>query len=513
MKRTILQLFILLMMTVTASAQQPRKVTRTWFQNPDIQIETPAFSRSYGFTTYKEMMRYLRQEVAANPQYVSMETVGSTQKGRDITLVTVSNGRPSANKLRILYTGCVHGNEHAGTEGLLWLIHQLTAQQELQQLLDDIDLYIMPMVNADGSEADRRHTNNGTDPNRDQTRLSTPEVQAMHNVASRVSPHLYIDFHEYKPLRTSYEELSDRLISNPNDYMYLYSSNPNVYPGIGMLIEQQYIPRAEQMARQWGLQTSLYYTTKSDVEAGVVMNVGGQAARSSCNIMALRGSISMLMEVRGIGLGRTSYLRRVNTVYQLACSYAQTTKECAADVRRVTEAAASQTADIVTRYEQPTEKGHPFEFIDLLRNQKTTIAVDARPAKGIVVKQAVPRPRAYYIDATATTAIDLIKKFGIRYEVLDKPLVTTLQAYTVTDTRRQRAEVLGMHPVSVSVKADATSVSLPAGSLRIPMEQPLSTLAAILLEPECSNGFVNFHVVEPRIGQVLPFYRSTESAK
>lgn len=41
--------------------------------------------------------------------------------------------------------------------------------------------------------------------------------------------------------------------------------------------------------------------------------------------MALRGAISMLMEVRGVGLGRTSYKRRVYTVYKLAESFARTT--------------------------------------------------------------------------------------------------------------------------------------------------------------------------------------------
>lgn len=507
MKKIILSLLMLLTAMVGMNAQQPRKVTKKWFPNPDVRIETPAFSRSYGFTTYKQMMRYIGSEAATHPQLVTVKTVGKTQRGRAIPLVVISDGRQDAGKLRVLYTGCVHGNEHAGTEGLLWFIHQLTSDSGIRSLLDGIDFYIMPMVNVDGSEADNRYTHNGTDANRDQTRMSTPEVVCLQGVATMVMPHVYIDFHEFKPLRTSYEDLSDRLISNPYDYMYLYSSNPNVCPALTEIVEQHLIPDAEQMAKQWGLQTSLYFTTKSDATSGTIMNIGGQASRSTSNIMALRGSVSMLMEIRGVGLGRTSYLRRVNTIYQLACSYGKTAISCSEKIRKATATAACQTSDIVTRYQQPTEKDHPFEFIDLLANTKITIPVDARPAKGLVPTKMVSRPKAYYIDASETTAIKLVKQFGIRCEELKTPQSMSLEVYNVTSAIPQRAEVLNMHRVNTSVTTAVQQVTLPAGSLRIPMDQPLSTLAAILLEPECSNGFVNFHVVEPQVGKNLPIYR------
>ena len=124
------------------NAQQPRKVTKKWFPNPDVRIETPAFSRSYGFTTYKQMMKYVNNEAASHPQQVTVKAVGKTQRGRDIPLVVVTDGKSDEGKLRVLYTGCVHGNEHAGTEGLLWFIHQLTSDSEIRGLLKGIDFYI-----------------------------------------------------------------------------------------------------------------------------------------------------------------------------------------------------------------------------------------------------------------------------------------------------------------------------------------------------------------------------------
>lgn len=505
MKRYIL--FLLFAVTAVAlMAQQPRKVTRRWFANPDVTIETPAFTTGRYYTSYKSMLRYLNSEVSRQPGTVSLEMVGTTQRGREIPLVTVSNGKTSADKLRVLYVGSLHGNEHAGTEGLLWFIHQLTTDDATRRLLDTIDFYFLPMLNVDGSEADIRYTHNGTDPNRDQTRLSTPEAQCLHRVATRVMPHVFVDFHEYKPLRTAYEEISPRLIANPNDFMFLYSSNPNVYPGLTALVEDAFIPDAQRMAKEWGLQNSLYFTTKT--EGGrTVMNIGGQSARSSSNIMALRGSVSILMEVRGIGLGSTSYLRRVNTVYQLCQSYAATAVRHADALRQAVAEAAQQQRPIATDYKVPLEEGHLFEFIDLLKNEKITLPVDAHPARQLVVKASIERPKAYAIAATEQLAIELVEKFGIRYQRVETPTTMDVETYRVTAARTQKAEVLGIRPVSVDVKTSATSVTIPAGSIIVPMDQPLATLAAILLEPECANGFVNFRVVNAKVGETLPIYR------
>ena len=111
-------------------------------------------------------------------------------------------------------------------------------------------------------------------------------------------------------------------------------------------------------------------------------------------------------------------------------------------------------------------------------------------------------------DYTGTYAIDLIKKFGIEYETLTESATLPLESYTVTQTRRQWTEVLGIYPVNVQVRTERHQVTLPAGSIRVSMSQPLATLAGILLEPECANGFVNFCVIEAKTGTTLQIYRS-----
>lgn len=493
----------------SAMAQQPGKVTRKWFPDPDIKIESPAFTTGKYYTTYKGMKKYLQKQLAAYPQLMDITSIGKTQKGREIPMVTISDKASSQTKLRVLFTGAMHGDEHAGTEGLMWFIHQLGADASTRELLTKIDFYIIPMLNVDGSEADTRYTHNGTDPNRDHTRLSTPEITCLHKVATDVKPHLYVDYHEFKPLRTSYEEISDRIISNPNDFMFLYSSNPNVYPELTELIEQEFIPNTRKMAESWNLRNSIYYTTRGGSD-GTIMNVGGHSSRSSSNIMALRGCVSMLMEIRGIGLGKTSYLRRVNTIYQLCQSYSQTAFNNSSRIIGSVEKAERQNRPVAIAYSIKTEKNQPFLFLDLLKNEIITYQVDAKPAKELKVTKKVSRPKAYVIDGRQTLAIDLIKKFGIRYEEFRQPRQLDVEAYRVKSSVTQKTELLNIHPVAVKVQSETLHATLPEGSILIPMSQPLSTLAAILLEPECVNGFVYMQVIDAQLNECLPVYRINE---
>ena len=97
---------------------------------------------------------------------------------------------------------------------------QLTCDSQLSALLIKGLLYYAS-VNIDGSEQGERVTANGIDLNRDQTLLSTPEARTLQRVALTVKPHLFIDFHEYKPLRASYEEVTDGLlVTNLTTYVF-----------------------------------------------------------------------------------------------------------------------------------------------------------------------------------------------------------------------------------------------------------------------------------------------------
>lgn len=505
MKRIIYIILCLLLFSGDAYAQQTGKVTRKYFPDPDIKINTPAFQKKCGYTGYSEMMDFLHNLVTSHPDLMSLEIVGRTQKGKDIPMIRISRAG-GQDKLRVLYMGSVHGNEHAGTEGLLYFMQKIANGQLPSNILDKIDFYIMPMVNIDGSEINKRATNNNTDLNRNQTLLTIPESQTMQRVASTVRPHVFIDFHEYKPLRASYEDIADKLVTNPNDFMFLWSSNPNVAPSLTNILQQIYIPEAKEMAEKEGLSNSTYFTTKSD-RGNVIFNFGGSSPRSSSNSMALRGAISMLMEIRGIGLGRTSYKRRVNTVSRLAEQYAETTAEHYDEVKKAVDEALNNNSDIAVSFKSKKEENYPVEMIDILGCKKIILNVDARIAPESEVTLYRPRPSAYYIAPSNTRAIETLRRFGVEMQPLAEQKTLELETYTVTSARESYEPMGNILPLTVTTELSRKSVDLPAGTIRIPMDQYLSSLIATLIEPESANGFVNYRVIDAPKGRELTIYR------
>lgn len=504
MKR-ILIILCLLLSGLPFYAQQTGKVTAKFFPNPQVDIDTPAFAKKHGFTTYRELMTFLHDLATAYPELINLQIVGRTQRGRDIPMIKVSNG--GNDKLRVLYTGCVHGNEPAGTEGLLYFMKQLTRDPQLAALLDKMDFYIIPSVNIDGSEQGERVTANGIDLNRDQTLLSTPEARTLQRVALTVKPHLFIDFHEYKPLRASYEEVTNGLlVTNPNDFMFLWSSNPNVSPALRSAVDELYVPEASRMADAEGLVHHTYFTTKSN-RGDIIFNLGGSSPRSSTNIMALRGAISMLMEVRGVGLGRTSYKRRVYTTYKLAESFAHTTFEHADRIRRAVDEADHYNGDIAVTFRSKAASDYPLTFIDMLACKKVTVPVEARIAPESEVVLTRERPVDYYLDADQSRAVEILQNFGVELERLESPQTIDLECYTVTTALESHDLVAGILPLNVKTSAETRAITLPAGSYRISMSQPLATLVTVLLEPESANGFVNYRVIDAKVNNTLGIYR------
>lgn len=48
---------------------------------------------------------------------------------------------------------------------------------------------------------------------------------------------------------------------------------------------------------------------------------------------------------------------------------------------------------------------------------------------------------------------------------------------------------------------------LPAGTLVVPVDQPLGRLAVILLEPQSDDGLANWHLLEAEAGTFYPILR------
>ena len=90
-------------------------------------------------------------------------TLGTLQSDRKLLVAHINNGS-SAGKPKFLYTSTIHGDETTGWMLLLRLIDYLLEnpeEPECRNVLDNIDLYICPNLNPDGTYNGGNNTVNG----------------------------------------------------------------------------------------------------------------------------------------------------------------------------------------------------------------------------------------------------------------------------------------------------------------------------------------------------------------
>lgn len=126
------------------------------------KVDIP-FNRFYD---YHEITDWLRQLTAAYPDLLTLESIGKSEQGREMWLVTMNNPRtgPADEKPAMWIDGNVHGNEIQAAETVLYSIWYLAKShgsvEQLTTLIDRTAFYFVPMVNPDGRQDwfDQPHT-------------------------------------------------------------------------------------------------------------------------------------------------------------------------------------------------------------------------------------------------------------------------------------------------------------------------------------------------------------------
>ncbi|ROP45795.1 M14 family zinc carboxypeptidase [Pseudokineococcus lusitanus] len=182
-----------------------------------------------GALPYAEIAPRL-QALMASSDLVSTEVVGTSTKGREILLVTLTTPETAEQtaqqaawrdlvkadpeaaaadadlaagyKTPVWFNNNIHGNEWEGTDASLLWIEELVGRAEsgdaaaLEQLSTS-RLYFTVTNNPDGRVAGARRTAVDLDPNRDFITNETPETVAIRDLAGRLQPVFFSDIHGY----------------------------------------------------------------------------------------------------------------------------------------------------------------------------------------------------------------------------------------------------------------------------------------------------------------------------
>ena len=469
-------------------AQIPTDENAPWWNDYSKYLTTPAFTAgraAHQATTQAEMESYIAglDDAADNMYVYSMGK--STKYGYDMPIVIFTKTDLSGaktleeaaalvranNKVTVHYQAQIHGNEPAAGEAALAQIGKLdTAYGD--GLLETINIYVIPRLNPDGSHLYQRNSSENINMNRDMLLAQTQEIKNHHYVYGLFEPELAIDSHEY----TYQPELASGAY---NDMMIASGHNGNS--------GKAFVEYSEMFARlpfnalySYGMQPS-YYTNVSN----------GAYAASGTAYRGMRGSVSILLESRGIGGGNHTYERRV-TAHLIAMEqilgYAAANSaqlQAASDAERnriITSGKTYEATDtVVLEHEQTSDAS--LKHTNKTYNNATGVVTSTYTTTPKAYRAALAgrdraRPTAYVIPAGESwtqDVLDLMDVQKVSYYFVDASQSIKLQQYTGTI---ESASLTGEQ-----------YYSFENGCYVLPMNQPNATILAILMEPDIADEY------------------------
>jgi len=490
---------------------------------PDHPWATPG--EVTGLTTspsYEETAAWLARLAAATPD-LEIRSLGETWGGLPIQLVVAStltdkspealaaDGRPIA----LVHAG-IHAGEIDGKDAGLMLLRDMTVLGTRRDLLERAHLLFIPILNVDGHERSTpygrmnqrgpaltgwRTNSRNLNLNRDFTKLETPGVRALVAAIQNWRPDLYVDLHVTDGVDFQY------------DITWGYNGPHAGSPAIASWLDAHLTPTAERALEEAGhVPGPLFFPLDADhIERGVIEWTA--PPRFSHGYGDARHLPSVLVENHSLKpfdqrvLGTRVFLESV--LRSLAADYHS--------LREAVEADRARRPDPLTLDWAPPAS--PEETYRLLGIESRRVVSEI--TGGLVVEwtgkpitRTVPwitlseprasasRPVAYWIPAAWGEIAERLRLHGIAVERSSEARTLQVEMYRLSEPRlvgqdagladQANAVFEGRARVRAKAVPEPRRESFPTGSYRVPTDQPLGSLAMLLLEPDSPDSFLQW---------------------
>lgn len=487
---------------------------------------------------YAITMAWLEKLRQASPS-LSINRIGTSEQGRIIQVVIASSDQDfsaaelsRSKKPLILIQAGIHAGEIDGKDAGMMLLRDIAVGSKAD-LLDRANILFVPILNVDGHERSSEYgrvnqrgpkimgwrTNaQNLNLNRDYTKLETAGIKAIIQVINAYDPDLYIDIH----------------VTDGADYQYDITYDfvaPGGYsPQIFNWMKTHYKPEVNQALSANGHIPGplLFAANDRDFTAGNI--AFSFSPRFSNSYGDIRHLPTILVENHSL----KPFKQRVLGTYVFLEQ----------SIISVSEHFESLQAAISSDKNQP-KKELPvrFGFNKTPADSMLFLGIESQLVnspitgaeyvqwKGNPITQTIPNilmdkpesilklPEAYWLSAEWPNLIEKIKAHGIKFEVIEKPRKISLTQDFITQYKlsnqpsegRVRFQEFKTEPIT-------SEIEFPAGSIRIPVDQPLGELLVILMEPESVDSFFQwgyFHsilsqteymetyIMEPLIAKML----------
>ena len=483
---------------------------------------TPAEAAKFRTTpSYADTLAYLKRLEQAAPGVIHLQTFGTTPEGRPMTVVIASGdgtfdpvAARKAGKPVILVQAGIHPGEIEGKDAGLILLRDIAITHKYPHLLDHLVLVYIPVFSVDGHENStpyNRINQNGPasmgfrgqsqylNLTRDYIKADTPEMLAWLKLWQTWLPDFLIDVHT----------------TDGADYQYdltWYTEDPHkLDPAISAWQHDAIVNHAMPAYEKRGHLASIYLEFKDDRDPRKGIENFGSGPRFSTGYAALQNRPALLIETHML----KTYENRVQaTVDLVELMLEQINRHPAA----LLAATAKADADVVARTHDvqaivpltfkpdptPTPfelKGYAFTLTHSDISNSDWIQYDPSKPKtyaienwnGLLPDLSITPPAAYAIPAQWTAIIDKLDAHSIRYQRLDHAATIHAQRYQLADptwaSQSFESHLMLRH---FTLHTDSADVTLPAGSIIVPMDQREANVAINLLEPQAPDSLLHW---------------------
>ncbi|CAN5628680.1 M14 family metallopeptidase [soil metagenome] len=487
--------------------------SRSLAVDPSDKWATPCEQSGFQLSPdYNETIAWLKKLVDAAPNQLKIISLGKSPEGRDIWMVIASkegNFDPAAlkqsGKPTFFAQAGIHSGEIDGKDAGMMLLRELTVGKQ-SALLDRANLLFVPIFSVDAHERRSRYTrSNQNGPeitgwrtnsrnlnlNRDYAKIDTPEMRAMIGALNTWQPDLYYDLH----------------VTDGSDYNHDITfgcNGPHAHsPAIAKFLQQTLMPMLDKSLTDGGHFPGrlVFEVDNLNPEKGIVEMTA--EPRYSHGYGDARHIPSFLVENHAL----RPYDQRVLGTYVLLESTMRAIGEKSQALRDAIEKDRAARPEPIPLAFAEAEKPEMIDYagvefrlspsaitggvrVEWLGKPKTYHVPYIRTNK---VVASAKRAKAYIVPISWPEVIDRLRVHGIQMETFNSPRAADVTMYRIDDAKLM-AEPFEGHVGLSDLKAtpEKRRETFAAGSVRVPTDQPLGDLAALLLEPMSPDSFLRW---------------------
>jgi hypothetical protein len=495
------------------------------FVHPD-PVPTPIERSGYRrASTSAEVSEHLRALEIAYPR-ARVEVIGESVLGRPLEalVLTSSPGADPASveRLTVEVLGSQHGMEGAGTESLLFIARELLAG-DLQYVLADVNVVLIPNANPDGFEINKRLNANGVNLNTDFVALTQPESIAIVRTLERYEPEVVLDVHESAILKRKSLALEGYLTNFIAQFEI--ANNPNISRQLRDLSLNEVLTPWIAGVDGAGFDAHRYFGEIRSSRQPVTN--GGLSLHNFRNRAGIEGRLSFLMETRldprdgpyptFHNLGARIARQRISIERFLRVVHERRDLILAA-IDKDRHAGNRDALALDVRY--VVDKADPPVAIELRRIRDGQLErIEFVDSRTVATRDSLRIPAGYLVRDHQSEIAKLLDRQGIHYERLEGPRTMRGVAFDVPSANVGFQSTAAASPTAAAsqatmnsldhVREQRTRIQAAPGDLWIDLKQPRGRFAALILEPRSGSSLfrtaANETLVSP--GENLPIVR------